>query len=418
MRELKYEEILSQHAEEAAFIWQLRDQSLDAPHITLDDLTRHDERLEAHLDGLRIAGEAGWALLRSTLEDGEAGEIFVAAATAFESGREDWIADVVKFGMKSRPLSRGLISALAWLPVPLVEKRIRMMLCADVVSARRAGLAAMALHRQYSSQALLAGVVDEDTGLRSRALRAVGELGDTDVLPATRESLNSDDEDCRFSAAWSTAILSPDKRALDVLRSLVESDSHHRDEALQIALRRMEVAEAKSWLGKVAQNPDLLRMVAVGIGVLGEQSGVPWLIEQMKTPPLARVAGEAFTMITGRWLDDASLAGEQPEGFEAGPTENPEDDRVAMDIDENLPWPDPARIAAWWTKHGREFSPGTRYLLGKPIRAEWLTEVLKTGRQRQRAAAALELAILQPGKPLFEVRAPGFRQQQWLAGNP
>ena len=43
-------------------------------------------------------------------------------------------------------------------------------------------------------------------------------------------------------------------------------------------------------------------------------------------------------------------------------------------------------------------------------------EVLKTGRQRQRAAAALELAILQPGKPLFNVRAPGFRQQQWLSG--
>jgi hypothetical protein len=36
--------------------------------------------------------------------------------------------------------------------------------------------------------------------------------------------------------------------------------------------------------------------------------------------------------------------------------------------------------------------------------------------QRQRAAAALELAILQPGQPLFEVRAPGFRQQQILLG--
>ena len=34
-----------------------------------------------------------------------------------------------------------------------------------------------------------------------------------------------------------------------------------------------------------------------------------------------------------------------------------------------------------------------------------------TGYQRQRAAAALELAILKPGRPLFEVRAPGWRQQ-------
>lgn len=413
---MKYEEILAQHAEEAAFIWQLRDQSLDAPHITLSDLSRHDERLEAHLDGLRIAGEAGWTLLRSKLEDGEAGEIFVAAATAFESGKEDWIADVVKFGTKSRQLSRGLISALAWLPLPLVEKRIRMMLSVDVAPVRRAGLAAMALHRQYSSQALLAGVIDDDLGLRARALKAVGELGVVDALAAVRESFNSEDPDCRYSAAWSAALLSADMSAISVLRSLVESDFHNRHEALQILLRRMQVAAAKSWLGKLAQNPMWLRTVAIGIGILGEPSGVPWLIEQMKTPPLARVAGEAFTMISGRWLDDAGLASEQPEGFEAGPTENPEDDDVAMDIDENLPWPDSAKIAAWWSKHRSEFSPGTRYLVGKPITQEWLSEVLKSGRQRQRMAAALELAILQPGKPLFEVRAPGFRQQQWLAG--
>ena len=160
----------------------------------------------------------------------------------------------------------------------------------------------------------------------------------------------------------------------------------------------------------------LLRIVIIGIGVIGEQSGVPWLIEQMENRNLARVAGEAFTMLTGVWLSDAGLEAEQPEGFEAGPTENPEDDDVAMDIDENLPWPHPKRISAWWSKHGTEFSPGTRYFIGKPITRDWLNEVLKSGRQRQRVAAALELAILEPGKPLFEVRAPGFRQQQWLMG--
>ncbi len=34
--------------------------------------------------------------------------------------------------------------------------------------------------------------------------------------------------------------------------------------------------------------------------------------------------------------------------------------------------------------------------------------------QRQPAAAAIELAILKLGRPLFEVRAPGWRQQQML----
>jgi len=43
-----------------------------------------------------------------------------------------------------------------------------------------------------------------------------------------------------------------------------------------------------------------------------------------------------------------------------------------------------------------------------------LNHVLRTGYQRQRIAAALELAIHQPGIPLFETRAPGFVQQKLL----
>jgi uncharacterized protein (TIGR02270 family) len=85
-----------------------------------------------------------------------------------------------------------------------------------------------------------------------------------------------------------------------------------------------------------------------------------------------------------------------------------------MDPDEHLPWLDPALIRKWWTKHNSRFQKGTRYLLGKPMSIEWLRQVLRSGRHRQRAAAALELAIRQPGQPLFEVRAPGFRQQAVL----
>jgi uncharacterized protein (TIGR02270 family) len=85
-----------------------------------------------------------------------------------------------------------------------------------------------------------------------------------------------------------------------------------------------------------------------------------------------------------------------------------------MDPDEHLPWPDPELIAKWWRQHQGEFQKGVRYLLGKPISVECCQQVLRAGRQRQRAAAAIELAIRQPGQPLFNVAAPGFRQQQIL----
>jgi hypothetical protein len=53
-------------------------------------------------------------------------------------------------------------------------------------------------------------------------------------------------------------------------------------------------------------------------------------------------------------------------------------------------------------------------LCGRPITGDWLEDVLRNGYQRQRAAAALELSLLRPEQPLFNVRAPGRRQQEIL----
>jgi uncharacterized protein (TIGR02270 family) len=151
-------------------------------------------------------------------------------------------------------------------------------------------------------------------------------------------------------------------------------------------------------------------MAVQAVGVIGDPAGIPWLLEQMAVPELARVAGESFTSITGVDLAYEDLEGEKPERFEAGPTENPEDENVELEQDEDLPWPDAGLIEQWWDKNRSKFSNGTRYLCGRAMTLDSLNGVLRTGRQPQRAAAAIELAMRQPGTPLFEVRAPGFRQ--------
>ena len=52
-------------------------------------------------------------------------------------------------------------------------------------------------------------------------------------------------------------------------------------------------------------------------------------------------------MITEVELVFAYLDGEWSEGFEAGPTEDPEDDNVEMDPDEDLPWPNVELLQKW-----------------------------------------------------------------------
>ena len=56
------ESIVEQHAEEASSTWHLRDDAICAPNYSLEDLTDIDDRVEANIDGLRIAGDEGWEI--------------------------------------------------------------------------------------------------------------------------------------------------------------------------------------------------------------------------------------------------------------------------------------------------------------------------------------------------------------------
>lgn len=411
--------ILDQHVEEAALLWLRRDRAVNEPHFDLHDLAALDDQLDAHLDGLRVAETdrcgAAWDVCVRELNRGEDGEVFPAAVLAFECGNETRIQTVLDVASKSAELSRPAISALGWLPHDQAAEHIDRLLAADTPSLRRIGIAASVIHRQDPHSALTAALADSDLDLRARALRAVGELGRFDQLDAARKYIDADDEHCRRSAAWSVALMSETQDATTALMGIVEASALGWPRALQTVLRRMDIDVARAWIGQMAEDNMLCKSAVVGAGIVGVAESVPWLIDQMHVPELARVAGEAFVMITGVDLNDAGLEGDWPEGFEAGPTDDPDDDNTEMDPDENLPWPKAQAIADWWQVNRGLFQSDTRYLLGRPMTLDWLNVVLRQGYQRQREAAALELAILQPGTPLFEIRARGGRQKQQLA---
>ncbi len=406
-------DIVSQHAEEAAFLWLLRSNATRQPHYALKDLAKLDGRVEAHLDGLRVAGEPGWELCKAALENEENGEVFAASVMAFETGSETRIQTVHDVVQRKPELSAGLISALGWIPFDQVASQAQRLLAAESPIQRMVGLAAHAVHRQDPGAALKDALSSADLVLKARALKAVGELGKINLIPVIKAELTAEDLTCRYWAAWSGTLLG-EPAAIPVLQRLTESGYSNREQACAMALRRMSIDQAQAWLKSLASSPKTLRLAVHAAGVIGDPANIPWLIQQMADPNMARVAGESFTSITGIDLAYDDLDTDKPEGFEAGPTENPEDENVDMDPDEDLPWPNTQLIEKWWFTHRLEFTNGTRHLLGKPMSIDWLQQVLRIGKQRQRRAAALELAIRQPGTPLFNTSAPGFRQQQLL----
>ena len=405
--------IIEQHAEEAAFLWLQRNAAIHEPHYSLKDIAHLDDRLEAHIDGLRIAGDTGWEICRQALDLNEPGEVFIAAVLAFEGEVGQRVDEVIKVAIEAPENWRALVSAVGWLSNEDYQRWAPSLFTANDLSYRRLAIAASAIRRQDSVTVLAAALNDPEPVFQARALRAVGELKRRDLLPALRQKFKSDDTACQFWAAWS-AVLLDDKSALVVLNKFATIDSAFIKPALQLMLRTMDVPSASKWLSGFAQSPEILRHAVLGAGIIGEPVYIPWLIKLMNVPEVSRVAGEAFSMITGVDLAYDDLEGEWPEGFEAGPTEDPADEDVAMDFDEDLPWPEPGLIQVWWGKNKNNYQSGVRYLVGNPITVKNCRQILSSGFQRQRSAAALELARMQPNVPLFNTSAPGFKQQLLL----
>lgn len=75
-------EMVRQHVEQAAFLWTVYHYHLlhpeENPDMDEERLERLVERLEANLDGARVAGEAGRKIAQQRFEEfPEAGELFV-----------------------------------------------------------------------------------------------------------------------------------------------------------------------------------------------------------------------------------------------------------------------------------------------------------------------------------------------------
>lgn len=407
--------VVTQHLEEANALRTIRTVLVRAPHVTLFQLARADERLAAHLDGLSVAGGFGTELSQASLQAPDVGAVFVSAVLAIEHRNTAHISHLLTLLDPVPDAARALSSAFGWVSPGLLRGLTAPLLASESPSASWLGIATCAQHRVDPGLPLGTAIEQADARLRPRALRAAGELGRVDLLPACLAHLQDESASVSLAAAWSAALLGDRSAAVGPLRALALLSGPNQLEALALSLFTADADAARGLVKQLAADGAPLRTLIKAASWSGDVQVVPWLFKQMEDDANARLAGEAFSFITGvdlAWLD---LERKPPETVLGGPNDDPNDDNVALDEDESLPWPDLPKLTAWWHKNSAQFPAGTRLFAGAPPTTNHCFKVLKEHTQRRRMAAALYMSLLKPGSVLFNCAAPTRRQERLLA---
>jgi len=410
--------VIQQHIDEAALLALRRRDAVTASQFDLEDLGRLDDRLEAHLDGLIVTGDVGWATALAELQQWrEPGEAFAATVLAFErdtGARLDRILTLVESAPEA---GEGLAAAFAWLDWHKIASFAEPLVRSDLPVLRQAALGAVIAHRDAVPAAMAQALVktaldDPDPAVRAQALRAPGACGWAEMRDRCL-AIGTSSETERFWAAWSAACLGDRDTAPQRLIPFLSADGAVGAEARRLLPCLLSGEAFQDRLTRVFRSDP--RAAIQMTGAHGNPAYLNWLLDVMADAALARPAGEAVSLITGLDLAYEDYETDAPAEAQTGPTDDPDDPTVAMDPDADLPWPDQAKLRAWWQQAQAHGSAAGPLLCGKD-RADPATPraVLRSGLQRQRKLAALIEALADPAKPLFNTEAPAPRQRAML----
>ncbi len=371
-------DLIAEHAENCLLLWPVRQVATRLPHLGLAEIARRDERLLAHLDGLRLAGGDGLDVLLESAP-AEPGAAWAATILAAEQGR---LADLPQAGC--------LPLALWWMEGRHAEGALTLW---ENTAPALAQEAAAILGRPRSDR--VAAVRSADPVLAKAACRAASMAGDRRAAESALLRIGDRDPEVAWEARRTAALVLGDAGAAEHLRdgpSLTDRILAARCGASLLASGRAGI---------------------LAIAAAGTREQVPALIARMTDPALARAAGEAFTAITGCDLVRERLAAAAPAAGRESVSADPAVDDTALDDDEDLPWPDADRVAAWWEAHAKGL-PAGRLLAGRSV-AE-ARAVLAEGTQRLRWAACIELMRAESVGLFPWAEAPVSRQRELLAG--
>ena len=205
--------VLAQHSEELAFTWQRRQRAWSAPNHRAAHLFEIDSQLDAHLDGLHIAGRDALAPAMQRFQRwGSDEEAFAAAAVvglcATDAADEATRAELDSLLIANPRSVRGAAAALFWIGPARALPLLQRWWASDQPVLWRAAFPACLPNPQVRRPHLIDDALQRsDVSLRARALRAIGEWRITERAERLPAFANGDDPLLREEAIYSLRLL-------------------------------------------------------------------------------------------------------------------------------------------------------------------------------------------------------------------
>lgn len=381
------------------------------PHYSIDDLYKLDRRIDAHIDALFLSGEQGIKVCEKLLESSQPGEMFAVVCTALLNRDEKLLRSALEQIPYNPKSIDGLIDAMLW--VSQEDAKSVFDICSNSTDfyLQAAAISAMATRRKDVDPAILKSLLySEIPDLQCRALRLIGELRVFSLREHLAEFINSDDQLLSFYAASSSVLLGIESARKKLITLASDKKFELADIAAVYAIRGNNPVDSKRIWEFFLSNTSTVRAGLIALGSSGLADNVQILFQYMSDPQYSRVCGEMVSMITGINIEKSDLDTQPPSDYQDSINDNPQDIEVALQADHFLPWPDLEKLGKWWDQNRSSFKPETRYLAGKEIDNISLQTILRSGFQRQRFAAALELVLCNGNPVLFNTRAPSKEQ--------
>ncbi|MBN1208017.1 MAG: TIGR02270 family protein [Myxococcaceae bacterium] len=403
-------DVLREHLQEAAFLWEQRQRSLLASDYVLAEIAEGDEaRLLAHVEGLVIAGRpAAERLLLPALEGEEPASIAAASCALLESTEPDWLPTVLDwFVQGADEVREGISWALSLSGRPDVSPALVKLFPSLGELADKIFALEVLRARQANTGPVLErlAVRGEEPELLAAAIRAARFAPGPMAEGLLRQGLEESEPRVR-EAALETGLILGNRQAWALCRRLVEAGEAQARPALLAVALGGEPTELEA-LSAAVGNPACRAEALWALGFSGRLSAAEAALAALREQgdPLA---ADAFAFITGLPLasvladeeEGAEAAEEWPEGEEEEEAQEEKGEASEEDALGVLPGPEPLpgkvrveAVEAWWQKARSHFEEGGRYLLGKPVKPELLPALMEELPMRRRPVLGWELAI-------------------------